>query len=228
MKRFISQLLILLLVFSHATTVNAVPSFGTIMPKEWGWQAGGEVSTVFNREVKEYNAAATTSYFYNLSFGFADWFSFDGKLGLGDITVEPKDGKSRHFDVHFSGGYGWRAKIFENKKKDVRGILSFQHISTHPQKENVNGLPYSIIWDDWQVHMLASKKIGRFSPYCGVKWSFVYLIRKINHNRNRRHSRDAIGLIVGTDFKMGDYIYMNMEGRFFDETALSTGFTVRY
>ena len=223
--------ILLVIAFSLLTSpvpLGATPSFGTVMPKAGKWQAGGEVNITFDKDVRDYEKAESNQYFYNLSFGFADWFSFDAKLGLGDVTAEPLSGADTYYRVGFAGGYGWRAKLFEDKKSRIKGICAFEHISTHPQRKKIYGIQHDIIWDDWQLELLASKSMGRLEPYCGIKGSLLYLIRKIDGNRTRRSSRDHIGLIIGTDMRVSDYIFVNVEGRFFDETALSTGFTVRY
>jgi len=199
------------------------------MPEKGSWQAGFETNIVLERDAKDYQEVRSNQYFYNLSFGFTDWFCFDGKLGMGDIETESSVVPDADYEINFAGGYGWRAKLFHDKKTNLKCILGFEHISVHPSDKDINGRSYEIIWDDWQLQAVLSKKIGRLNPYCGAKWSVLYIIRRIEGDRTRRHSYDDnIGLIAGADMRVNDYIFMNVEGRFFDETALSAGFTIRY
>jgi len=224
----IGVLAIIVVLLLNTCPAGAVPSFGTTMPDQNGWTAGGEVNVTFDRKgVKDYHEARSTQYFYNLSYGFADWFSVDAKIGLGDVEAKALFQGTARYNVGFAGGYGWRAKLFDDKKSGFKGIWGFEHISVHPDGKTIDGLEHDIIWDDWQVHATAYRQLGSMSPYCGLKWSFLYLIRKIDDDRSRRHSHDPIGLIVGTDIQMNDYLFVNIEGRFIDETALSTGFTVK-
>ena len=108
-------------------------------------------------------------------------------------------------------------------------VWGFQHISTPPGNQWHMGKKQQIIWDEWQLSTVISKKFWKFTPYVGMKYSFIYLIRRENGDRHRILSNGApIGLVVGTDVKLNDYLYLNSEGRFFDELALNAGFTVRY
>lgn len=231
MNRF--SLTIIVSAFSSLFCVSsavAIPSFGTLMPKGGEYQGGARVDLIFDRDVKDYESAETAAYYYKASYGLADWFSIDTLVGIGNVRSDHiLDEKELRYPNHFSGGYGWRAKLYKNEKYGIDWICGFQHVSTHPDKQWYNGRKYKVIWDDWQLSTLISKEIWALRPYCGVKWSFVYLISKVDNNRNRRLSNGhPIGLVVGTDVRINDYIYLNVESRFFDETALNAGFTVRY
>jgi len=228
MKKFISVIIFFVYLFSNVGVLSAVPSFGTIMPESGQWNAGGQVNLVFEREVENYDNAESTQYYYNLSFGFADWFAFDAKLGVGDIATDSISETDVNYRTNFAGGYGWRAKLFKDKKTNINGILGFEHISVHPSCKEIDSVKHDMIWDEWQMQALTFKELGNLNAYCGLSWSVLYLIRKISGDRTRRHSHDPIGLIVGTDLRMNDYIFLNVEGRFFDETALNTGFTIKY
>jgi hypothetical protein len=56
----------------------------------------------------------------------------------------------------------------------------------------------------------------------------LYLISKTDGDSRRKLSKSPLGLVVGTDLRVNDYLNLNIEGRFVDETALNTGITVRY
>lgn len=221
--------LVFLLILSSNSSAIAIPSFGTLMPDAGKFQGGSRTDIIFERDVKDYNSAKTNTYYYTCSYGFTEWFSVDALVGLGNVRSERIYEKELRYPFHFSGGYGWRAKLYKNEKYGVDWVCGFQHVSTHPGRQWYEGRKYSIIWDDWQVSTVLSKEFWNFKPYVGMKYSFIYLISKINYNRNRRISTSApIGLVAGTDLRVNDYLYLNVEGRFFDETALNAGFTVKY
>jgi hypothetical protein len=229
-KKIILATMSVMVSIIHAAGAIAIPSFGTLMPKSGEYQAGGRADLIFERDVKDYREEKASAYHYSISFGFADWFCFDGMIGLGTVGAEFEETGNLNYPANFSGGYGWRAKIYKNEKHKIDWVFGFQHMSTHPGKRRqVKGRKHEIILDDWQLSTMVSKKVWRLTPYCGMKWSFLYLINKIDGDRHRRISKGSqIGLIVGTDVQLNDYLYLNTEGRFFDETAFNAGFTVRY
>ncbi len=230
MKKITLYMIAVALSVIYVTSSLAIPSFGTLMPKKGGWQVGGRTDRIFKRDVKDYRDENASAYHCTISYGLSEWFSFDGMIGLGTVGAEFNDTGNLNYPASFSGGYGWRAKLYKSDKYRIDWVWGFQHMSTHPGKRRqVKGRKYSIILDDWQLSTTISKKIWRLTPYCGMKYSFLYLINKIDGDRHRRFSRGTpIGLIVGTDLQVNDYLYINAEGRFFDETALNAGFTVRY
>ncbi len=217
-------------VASWTGAAHAIPSFGTQMPAAGKYHAGYRANFVFNRDVEDYEEAGTYAYHYELSYGFSDWFCFDGMIGLGGVEAEYTNRDKLEYSPGFSGGYGFRAKIYDNQRHELDWVMGFQHMSTHPGKRRqVKGHKYEIIWDEWQFSTTMSKKLWRFIPYCGMKWSFIYLIDKVDGDRHRKLSEGApVGLIVGTDFRLNDYLFLNAEGRFFDEEAVSAGLTMRY
>lgn len=229
MKRSVSILLVLFLAFS-ASPVSAIPSFGTLMPTAGEGIGGGRADFIFDRDFDEYEDAKAGGYYYQASYGLTDWFSLDGMIGLGSVTAEFESSDKLRYPTNFSGGYGFRLRPYRNEKHGIDWVAGFQHMSTHPGKRRqVKGRKYEIIWDEWQLSSTISKEIWRLRPYCGMKYSFTYLISKVDGDRRRRLSNGSpIGLIVGTDVKVADHVYVNAEGRFFDETALNAGVVIRY
>lgn len=199
------------------------------MPKTGRWQAGARADIIFDKEIKDYKNAETNGYYYKVSYGFSDWFCFDGLVGMGDVRSKNEGADRLRYPFGFSGGYGFRAKLYKNGRYGVDWVCGFQHVSTHPAKQWYSGRKYSIIWDEWQFSTVMSKQAAAFTPYCGMKWSFTYLISKLDNDRHRRLSNGPpIGLVAGADMRINDYIHFDVESRFFDETALNAGFTIRY
>jgi len=230
MKKIILSILLAVTPVIYATSSLAIPSFGTHIPKSGEWQAGGRTDHIFKRDAKNYKDEKASAYHYTVSYGFSEWFSFDGMIGLGTVGAEFNDTGNLNYPASFSGGYGWRAKLYKNDKHQIDWVCGFQHMSTHPgARRQVKGRKHEMIWDEWQFSTTISKKISRLTPYCGMKYSFVYLINKIDGDRHRRLSHGSpIGLVIGADLQVNSYLYLNAEGRFFDETALNAGFTVSY
>ena len=226
--QMITPVVIFLLLLSGGNAA-AIPTFGTLMPERGKYQAGGRANFIFEREVKDYDSGKMSSYSYQMSYGLSEWFCLDGLIGWGIVRAGHINEKELRYPVNFNGGYGWRAKLYKNEEQNIDWVFGFQHVSAHPNNQIYNGIKHEMIWDEWQLSTVLSKELRNLRPYCGMKWSFTYFISKQGHDRHRRLSNGyPIGLVVGTDLRMNNYIYINAEGRFFDETALNAGFTIRY
>jgi hypothetical protein len=191
---------------------------------------GVESNLVFRRKMdKGLGRAKSSQYFYNASYGIYDWFSFDGKLGMGDMEYDPAQPGRLDLDFGFSGAYGLRFGVYKNDAQKTRAILGFQHISAHPPQEEVGGVKYASIWDEWQVSFLVSKGLGRFTPYAGLKASQLYIIRKDSAGNHWKWNgaRDHFGLIAGAKFDIAKDLYLDAEGRFLDETAFSAAISYK-
>jgi hypothetical protein len=208
----------------------AAPLYGPNMPRQGQWYMGLEANFVFERDMKKsLGEAESRQYFYNASYGIYDWFSFDGKLGAGDARFDTIEAGLLEYDLGFSGAYGVRFKIYDDESKRLKAIFGFQHISAHPPKEKAGDVKYSAIWDEWQLSLLVSKGIRNFSPYLGVKASQLYIIRKDNLQGDWtwNGARDHFGIIVGSSVDILKDWYLNLEGRFIDETAFSAALSYR-
>ncbi|MCX5715535.1 MAG: hypothetical protein NTV07_01475 [Candidatus Omnitrophica bacterium] len=200
------------------------------MPKRNAWYMGAETNLVFDRDMeKNLGKAESNQYFFNLSYGIYDWFSFDGKLGVGDMEYNPSETGKLDLGLGFSGAYGLRFRVYNDAVKRQRAILGFQHISAHPPQKEVNGTKYASIWDEWQISFLVSKGVDKLEPYAGVKASQLFIIKKDNvENKWHWHgAKDHFGLIAGTNFDITKDVYLNVEGRFIDETAFSAALTYK-
>jgi len=222
--------IVCLLYFLLLANCHAAPLYGPDMPKRGQWYIGFETNLVFERAIrKELGKAESNQYFYNASYGLYDWLSFDGKLGAGDVEFDTKEAGHLDFDCGLSGAYGLRFKIYNDASKGLRAIFGFQHISAHPPKEEVNNVKYHAIWDEWQFSLLLSKELKHLQPYLGVKESQLYIIRKDNlqsdwaWNGARRH----FGIITGSKIDILKNLYLNLEGRFIDETAVSAALSYK-
>lgn len=205
--------------------LQAAPSNGTRFPPKRGVELGYEYNIIFKRPLdRSYGDLKTQDHFYTVSFGVCDWFSLDGKIGIGDVTE--KGGShlpALEYNTGFAGGYGFRIRVFDYKKWGMRAILGFQHISVHPQDRSIDNDKYESFLDDWQVSGLVAKDFQFLTVYAGMKGSDCEIVYKINkHDKKRRYSGDHIGLISGLELYLFDNkARVGVEGRFFDETSFS-------
>lgn len=208
----------------------AAPLYGPDMPKRGQWHMGFETNLVFERAMrKALGEAETKQYFYNASYGLYDWMSFDGKLGIGDMEFDTREAGRLDYDFGFSGAYGLRFKIYDDEQKRLRAIFGFQHISAHPPSEKANEVKYTAIWDEWQLSLLLAKGIGRFNPYAGVKTSQLFIIRRdsLQSDWSWNGADGHFGVILGSNADLFKNWYLNLEGRFIDETAFSLAITYK-
>ena len=190
-------------------------------------ECGYEYSALFKRPLsRSYGNLRSFNHFFIASFGICDWFSLDGKIGLGDVRQKggihlPK----LEYNTSFAGGYGFRIKLIDYKKTGTRLIAGAQHVCVHPQARSIDDDKYTFpILDDWQVSAIVSQRIKFVDAYAGLKLSDCEMIYSINkHDRKRRFSRKHLGFVFGSDiYLFEDKVRINIEARFFDETAFST------
>lgn len=203
---------------------EAAPSNGTRFLPKGKIESGYEYNIMFKRPLgHSFGDLKTQDNFYTLSFGAFDWLSLDGQAGIGNAVVKGGKLPTLDFNTGFAGGYGFRVKAFENEKWGLRAILGGQHISVHPKDRTIDNDKYETFLDDWQISGLVAKDFKYLTLYAGMKGSDCEYVYKLNqHDKKRVSSKEHIGLITGTEF----YFFsrkarIGVEGRFFDETALT-------
>ncbi|MDD5174747.1 MAG: hypothetical protein PHV48_08025 [Candidatus Omnitrophica bacterium] len=86
--------------------------------------------------------------------------------------------------------------------------------------------------EDWQAAGEVSVQVGPFIPYCGIKYSDFrsdthVKVFDVTYDDDSVEPESRWGFFVGADIVMFKSVSLNIEGRFFDETALSLGCTMR-
>jgi len=230
MKALFCKTLFFLLFFAICIkNILACPIEGPNMPNKGRWKTGLQTNVMFDKEMKNPQGEVKSSqYFLTASFGFTDWLCFDGKAGIGGITFDIKDSQKIQYPVNLAGGYGGRIKLYEDNKNDIKCILGLHHISVHPHSTKINDVKHEAVMDEWQVSLLAAKKIFKLTPYIAGKFSKIFLIRKVDGARKRIKPEDDWGLVVGSDLDISESARLNVEGRFFDETSFSAGFNYAF
>ncbi len=213
---------VILFVFV-ANEAIAAPCYGTDMPKEDEWFKAFEANVVLERDLEDSHGELESSqYFLDLSYGLTDKISIDLKVGVGNLMHRPDDSYKINYDTAFAGGYGFRVLMYDNPERGLKGVWGFQHISVHPPTIRNNADENEAIVDDWQISALISKDVTFFVPYLGAKISRCDVIHTVGGERGRKKSDELIGIVLGTDIKLGNSFKLNIEGRAIDETSFST------
>ena len=207
-------------ILSLTSISYAAPCYGTRLPKEKQFFTGVQTHIIFKRYLEdEFGKVRSRQHFLLLSFGLKDWFSVDLKGGAGNIKQRPTDSPEIDYSSSFSGGYGFRMKLYDENKQRI--VFGFQHISVHPQMRRLGEVKHRAILDDWQASLLVSRDFSKTTPYLGVKWSRVDYIHKIEDSRKRRMSdlTRELGVVAGFDFSLNQKAWLNVEGQLGDGEA---------
>jgi hypothetical protein len=213
-------ILTLVIFFSLVIPSYAAPCYGTRMPQQKKFFTGAQTNIIFKRYLENsFGKIRSAQDFLLLSYGLCDWLSIDLKGGAGNIKQRPSDSSEIDYTSSFAGGYGFRLKFYEAKK--IKAVFGFQHISVHPKMRRVGEVKNRAILDDWQVSLLASRDLGKITPYLGMKWSRLDYIHKVDDNRKRVMSdlTKSLGAIAGIDIPLNEKFWLNLEGQFFDTEA---------
>lgn len=211
-----------ILIFGFWIYSYAAPCYGTKMPKKKELFGGIQTHAIFKRYLEdEYGKLRSTQHFVLLSWGVYDWLSIDLKGGVGYIKQHPVGGDEVDYDSSFSGGYGFRLKLYDEKKNKI--VFGFQHISIHPPRIYLEGARHKAVLDDWQFSLLASRDFLKITPYLGTKWSRTDYIHWVGDNRKREKSAltKSVGLVFGFDLPVAEKVWFNLEGQLFDSEAFA-------
>lgn len=198
------------------------PCYGTKMPPKNNLFGGLESQSILDKELENnYGNVRSNQGFFLLSYGLADWLALDLKGGLGNIRQHPVGADEIDYSSSFAGGYGFRLRVFDDKK--IKAVYGFQHISVHPYSSELNNQNNKAVLDDWQTSFLISYYLGKITPYLGLKAGRVDYIHWVEENRKRKMSSLAhcLGLVTGLDLTLTDKTWLNLEGQFIDGEAIS-------
>jgi len=213
----------------YAGKVLGCPLEGPNMPNAGFWKTGIQTNVTFGADMENIKGTLESKQlFATASYGIADYLSFDGKAGTGDVTFDISDSEKIENSAGFAGGYGGRILLHRDAENGINCILGLHHISVHPTDTRVNDVKYEAIMDEWQASLLLSKRISSLTPYIAGKFSKIFLIRKVNDVREWVTPENEWGLIVGSDVDINENVRFNVEGRFFDEEALTAGFNYTF
>lgn len=86
-------------------------------------------------------------------------------------------------------------------------------------------------YHEWQVGLGIAQKIGYFTPYAAVKWSYARV--KAHNNVDSEldfslKSRRPVGLALGVTLSSCDWFDLTFEARMFDERAATVAANVKF
>jgi hypothetical protein len=209
----------------------AAPCYGTRMPEKGGIWGGWQFYSVIDRDLEgDYGSIRSNQHFFQLSYGLTKRVSLDFKIGMGNVKQHPPASDEVDYNTNFAGGYGFRVKLLEDDKRKIDVVFGFQHISVHPHRVYLSGEENKAILDDWQLSLLFSKDISELTPYLGVKFSRLDYIHWVEDQRKRRMSdlTESVGVVAGIDIPFLWQSWLNLEGHFIDEAALSVAVTMPF
>ncbi len=242
LKKLITQIIILVTGYwLLVTNCYAAPCYGTKMPEKKEFFIGFQNHTIFKRYLEdEYGKVRSTQNFLLVSYGVYDWLSIDLKGGAGNIKQHPLGSDEIDYPSHFAGGYGFRLKLYGDKKinpvrntkaiigegkisNGVKAVFGFQHISVHPKSLHLGDVKHQAILDDWQVSLLACYDFKKITPYLGTRWSRIDYIHTVSDSRKRVMSdlTKSTGFIFGLDLPLTKKAWLNLEGQLFDSEAVA-------
>lgn len=199
------------------------------MPGKGKFFSGIQNHTVLKRYLEDHNGKIrSVQNFILISYGLFDWFSIDLKGGAGHVKHHPEGKDEIDYSTYLGGGYGFRIKLLQ--RNNTKMVFGFQHTSIHPHTTHIEAKKNKAVLDDWQFSLLASREFPIFTPYLGTRWSRMDCIHWVNNVRNRKRSDPTknIGLIVGADIPLGDRVWFNIEGNFFDVDAFATSINFEF
>ena len=216
-------ILYLLFYFCLSSLSYAAPCYGSKMPHKGQWFGGAQTYSIFNRRLEnDYGKMHSLQEFVLISYGLLDGVSLDLKGRAGNIRQRSKSGgPDINYPTYLGGGYGIRLKLYDTEATKM--IFGFQHISIHPYTVSVGASKNKAVLDDWQFSFLVSHDIFNITPYVGTRWSWMNQIHWVDTVRKLQKSDlgQGVGLIVGVDIPLSKKTWFNVEGQFFDATAVS-------
>ncbi|MCM8813678.1 MAG: hypothetical protein NC924_07085 [Candidatus Omnitrophica bacterium] len=210
--------------------VYAIPSEGIVLPEAGAWVWGMQGNYIAARDFNKMEGRGSTAQsFIQLAYAWNSWFSFDGKIGSGDIVFRRTDGIQQNFPAGFSGGYGFRCKIFSDQPGRLSVVGGFQHISCHPFKELRGEQEYRVIWDEWQGTVLFGAALSEaWAVYAGPQYSAVQLKYTVDDFRRRLKGEDTWGIVAGARYLVNAGTAVTLEVRGAAETAMNAGILSRF
>ncbi len=149
------------------------------------------------------------------------------------------------FDNDFAWGIGASVLIyeFENGIK-IGADGKYRTAEANLTEIDINGTKYGMSsisdvsgkFEEHQISLSIAKEFGevvKFIPYTGIKYSDVKVqaegtILGVTYKTDNVGSKNIIGGHVGIEIALVDNFNIYVEGRFIDETAVSTGFTWKF
>lgn len=222
-----------------------------------GITAGEETDFIYDRKVEDYGYEGDSEYtFVGTKIGavFFDLLTIYGIVGRASCknyyTDEGMTAQAKS-EPATAWGVGCRATIYELpvKLEQVKDCVvrfgvdgRYRSADFDIDRVAINGQWYylpdtgmaevKLKINDWQAAGAVSVQVGPFIPYCGLKYSDFnadvrVTVLGVTYDDDSIQPANNLGFFVGADIVMLEYLSLNIEGRFNDETALTLGCTLR-
>jgi len=142
---------------------------------------------------------------------------------------------------HFLYGLGARGIVYEWDKLCIGMGGRYSFCNYQPSYLTANAVPVAVgearlKWREWQIDLDLSYHIDLFTPYLGVKYSnanaklgtFTTTISGSGVGANEFENKTPVGMVIGCSISNGKYFMLNVEGRFFDEEAVTISGDLRF
>ena len=239
-------------VFSSVVFAAPVNNMVSGDREEYGLKITVEGDFISERELDMPNESVDLEanfYEAKIACSITDRIDIYALLGsIKDTQVTEKEISNTYkyfFDDDFAWGFGASVLVheFENGLRiDADG--KYRAAAVDLIEIDLNGTKYSITdiseiagnYKEWQLSLGMAKEFGeivKFIPYAGIKYSDVEVQAKgtvggTTYQTNNVNSKDTVGCYAGAEIAFNDNLSLYAEGRFIDETAVSTGFTWKF
>ncbi len=201
-----------------------------------------------NQEVKNLEMDEAYQAMLKVSYGLLEDLDVYVKLGVADYEGEAEGyvsgvkatDEKLSTDMDFAYGFGLKG-ICDLGNDWLLGY-DLQYLrSKHKAKVTqttilgaIDSTEYkSGVIQEWHIAPYVARRINNFTPYLGVRYSDVEMKLKSPAESGwldniKFESDNNVGVFVGTDYKLGENLVLNLEGRFIDETAMSFACTYKF
>ncbi len=166
-------------------------------------------------------------------------FDIYGIIGGADsLGSKDAEGNAFNLDNKLTWGVGVSAPVYELKKSGVKFFVDAKYRAVDNIDYTSNNEPPSpfmgyggytdtskllVDWQEWQAAFGAAKKFKYFLPYLGFKYSDF---REFSGEK-ANESKYLVGLFVGCAITPLKSFSVDVQGRFFDETACTVKATYK-
>ncbi len=224
-----------------------------IYDRDYKWKSAENISA--GEEVKDGDISRGWQAFLKTSYGLLDNLDVYVKIGMADYKLntifnDTLDLYSFPFrmnsDSDFAYGLGLKGK-YEFVKNwligyDLQYLRSKQDVKITKIKTTCEptGVFKSTVFQDWHAALYLGRKLKNFTPYLGVRYSdariktkeladeSVWLPSEPWIHNIKFEAEYNVGVFLGTDYNITKNLSINLEGRFIDETAISTAVQYKF
>lgn len=210
-----------------------------------GWGLSPEVEIINKKELRTDTVGVKDPEmegnwgFLKISSKIGEQAELYGKIGVSDLKGNWKRLNGTKVKVEMDRGLalaaGGSADLWRSEGGDVALRLGSEIRWTEPGIDKVKVDEVSVdiseadfeLWE-WQVSLAVSKEFERLIPYIGIKYSDSDMKTKYTYG-GTAYDIDAgndnnIGAFAGFNYPVTDNFTVSLEGRFFDEEAVTIAF----